>query len=249
MRGGIVDRARRLGRHLVTHPALDRQRALAHLRKHRRGRQDLGGEPGEAKALERGVGHDNRPRGRHFAKTRGDVAPQLHKTQVGPHPRQLCPPSRSAGGNVRSRTEIGERSPHERVPRIGSLGHGDDRELAGAATGGEVLRGMNGKVRVAIDQRLLDFDREGALATDRSDRTVLVQVAGRLDDDELDRDRGGGGTRSGRGERVGHEPGLSKRERAATRRDPERQHFAAYRSNRLRKASASRSPRVSRQRP
>ena len=85
---------------------------------------------------------------------------------------------------------------------------------------------MDGKVGPSLDQGLLDFGDEGALAPDGTDGAVPVQVAGRLDDDELGRDRVR--TRAGRHrDGVRHELGLAEGERTATGRDPERQHVAS----------------------
>ena len=226
MRGDVVDRARELGRHLVTRPALDRQGTLAHLGKHRRGRQDLGDTPGKAETFEGGESDDDGACLGHLAEPRVDVSPELLETKVRPDPGQLRPSSRSSGCDVRSWTEIGEGAAHERIPRIGPLGHGDDREVIGARSRRQILGGMNGKVGTSLDQRLLNFGDESALAADRTDRAFPVQVAGRLDDDELGRD-GDVASAGRRDDRVGHELGLAERERTATGRDPERQHVAS----------------------
>ena len=223
-RGGVVDRTRRLDRHLVTRPALDRQRTLPYLGQHRRGGENLRRQAGEAEALQGRVGGDYRSRGRHLGKPGGQVAPQFFKAQVRPHPGELRPSSRSARCDMCPGTEVGERPAHERVPRIGPLVHGGYHELAGTAGGRKVLRRVDGKVRAAIDQGLLDFLHEGALAPDRRDRTIPVQVTGRLDHDELDGDRLGDDRSGGRDQRLGNDLGLTERERAATSRDPERRH-------------------------
>ena len=105
------------------------------------------------------------------------------------------------------------------------------------ATRRQVLGRVHGDVGATVEHGLLDLLDEHALPTDRVQRHVLAAVAGRVDEDELDRR-----TRSPRPQRVGDGLRLGARLRAAPGRQAQRGTRAQCRSNRSLTAAALRSP-------
>ena len=105
----------------------------------------------------------------------------------------------------------GERGSDQRVARVGTLGHGAERE-AGGGLRRQVLGRVDREVGVAAQDGVLDLLDEDAGAAERVDRDVGPTVAGGLDDDDLD------GHPEARHDEIRLEPGQC----APARRDAQR---------------------------
>ena len=69
----------------------------------------------------------------------------------------------------------------DRVAGVLPLGHGGQHQSFGQF-GGQIFQAVDGEVRAAIEQRLLDFLGEESLAADFGQRHVGDFIAGGLDD-------------------------------------------------------------------
>ncbi len=119
--------------------ALDRQRALSHLRDEGQGLEDLGGHRrgrSPAQAIGRRLRHHHRRHspGPGLGQPPGHVAAQAREGEVGSEVGQLRPSPRRAGGDQRPGGKTIHRAADEEVPGVGALGEGSRRRARGRTT-------------------------------------------------------------------------------------------------------------------
>ena len=85
----------------------------------------------------------------------------------------------------------------EAVTRVAALGHRGDREPRRCGRR-EILRGVDGEVGVAVEDRGLHLLDEHTLSAELVDRAIARPVAQRLDEHELDVDVGDRSARADR---------------------------------------------------